>query len=264
MRVVCIIPTYNERENIGRMLDLMLEIILKEKKDKYAILVVDDNSPDGTGEIVRQYESNKIILLSGKKRGLGYAMIRGYKYAIEKLKADVVVSNEADFAFDPRKIPFMVDKIKEGNDVIIGSRHVGGGKTKGWTLNRKLNHWIANKLFATWVAGVNRVYDHNGAFRAIRVKGVLDKINLNKLKVKGFGFFSYFLFKLTLVTDKFYEFPIVYSFRARGESKISFNPKYFRTYMRDVSEYIKLSFQIRVEKIKILNRQSKLKQKIEC
>ncbi|HSX48992.1 MAG TPA: glycosyltransferase [Candidatus Saccharimonadales bacterium] len=250
MKVVCIIPTYNEKENITRMLDVMLRVISRQKKDRYVVLVVDDNSPDGTGELVKKYKSRKIFLLSGKKEGLGKAMIRGYKYATQKLGADIVVSNEADFAFDPYIIPSMVKKIKEGYDVVIGSRHVGDGRTEGWTLNRRLNHWIANKFFATWVAGVNNVYDHNGAFRAIRVDGVLDKIEFNKLKVSGFGFFNYSLFKLTQVTDKFYEFPVVYKFREKGESKVSLNPKYFRTYLNDVWEYVVLSLQIRSEKLR--------------
>ncbi len=250
MKVICIIPTYNEKENIIRMLDVMLRIISRQKKDEYIVLVVDDNSPDGTGSLVRKYKSKKIILLSGKKKGLGKAMIRGYKYAIKNLGADIVVSNEADFAFNPKFIPSMVKKIKEGYDVVIGSRHVGNGRVEGWTLNRKLNHWVANKFFATWVAGVNNVYDHNGAFRAIRVNGVLDEIGLNRLNVNGFGFFNYSLFKLTQVTDKFYEFPIIYRFREKGESKVSFNPKYFRTYLNDVGEYARLSLRIRFEKLK--------------
>lgn len=250
MKVVCIIPTYNEKENIVSMLDVMLRVISKQKKDRYVVLVVDDNSPDGTGDLVKKYKSKGIVLLSGKKKGLGKAMIRGYKYAIHELGADVVVSNEADFAFDPNIIPSMVKRIKEGYDVVIGSRHVGDGRTEGWTLNRRLNHWIANKFFATWIAGVNNVYDHNGAFRAIRVRGVLDKIQLSKLNVSGFGFFNYFLFKLTQVTDKFYEFPVVYKFREKGESKVSLNPKYFRTYLNDVWEYVALSLQIRSEKLR--------------
>ena len=251
MRVVVIIPTYNERENIGKMLKVMLRIISREKKDKYQVLVVDDNSPDGTGNIVRDFQTKRknFFLITGKRKGLGIAMIRGYKYAIQNLNADIVLSNEADFAFDPQKIPFMIRKIKEGYDVVIGSRHVGGGKTEGWTLNRKIHHWIANKFFATWVAGVNNVYDHNGAFRAIRVRGLLDKINFDELGVTGFGFFNYFLFKLTQVTEKFYEFPVTYKFREKGESKVSLNPKYLHTYLRDVFEYIRLSLRIRFEKI---------------
>lgn len=253
MRIVIILPTYNEKENIRPMLDILIKITEENREDLYKVLVVDDNSPDGTGKIVKEYtrEFKDIILLSGKKRGLGVAMIRGYQYAISELKADIVVSNEADFAFDPKYIPFAVQKIKAGWDVVVASRHVGVGKTEGWTLSRKLNHWIANKFFATWVAGVREVYDHNGAFRAIRVKGVLDRIDLGRMNVQGFGFFNYFLFKLTQVTDKLYEFPVTYKFREKGESKVSFNPKYLATYLSDVAEYIKLAFQIRLEKLNI-------------
>lgn len=253
MRVIVIIPTYNEKENIKRMLDIMVRIISKQKEDKYFILVVDDNSPDGTGKIVKSFgkKNKEVVLLSGKKKGLGAAMIKAYKYAMKNLGGEVVISNEADFAFDPKHIPFMVKKIKEGWDVVIGSRHVGAGKTQGWTLGRKINHFVANKFFATYLAGVVEVSDHNGAFRAIKVKGVLDKIDLGKLEVSGFGFFNYSLFKLTQVTDRFYEFPVTYKFRTKGESKVSFNPKYFTTYLHDVFEYIKLSFKIRVEKTKI-------------
>ncbi len=253
MRVAVIITTYNERENIVRMLDVTTRSINSDKTHQYKILVVDDNSPDGTGDLVRSYAGfgKSLLMLTGKKNGLGRAIIKGYKYAMTELNADVVISNEADFAFDPKKIPFMVQKIEEGWDVVIGSRHVGSGKTTGWTWSRKLNHWVANKLFATWIAGVTEVYDHNGEFRAIRVKGVLDRIDFDNLNVSGFGFFNYSLFKLTQITSKFFEFPVNYKFRKQGESKISFNPKYIGTYLRDVLEYIKLSFKIRLEKSNI-------------
>lgn len=249
--IVHLIPTYNEKENIGKMIEALQKIASKDKKRKHLVLVVDDNSPDGTQSIVKahQKKDKSIFLLRGEKHGLGKAMIRGLKYATQKLNADVVIPNEADFAFDPKHIPYMLNKIDKGIDVVVGSRHVGRGRTQGWTRNRKINHWVANKLFATWVAGVREVYDHNGAFRAIKVKGVLNQIDLDKMNINGFGFFNYFLFKLTQVTDKFHEFPVTYKFRTTGESKVSFNPKYFRTYLRDVAEYIKLSFKIRLEKM---------------
>lgn len=252
MRVVILIPTYNEIENIEKLLKDLLSITKFTKKHKVQILIVDDNSPDGTGEFVKKYQKkNKdIILLSGAKKGLGRAMVRGYKYAIDKMKADIVVTNEADFAFDIKKhFPKMIEKIGNGVDVVVGSRHVGVGKTEGWTLKRKLNHWVANTFFATWVAGVTEVYDHNGAFRAIRVRGVLDSIGLENIKVGGFGFFFYSIYKLTTVTDKIVEIPVTYRFRKSGESKVSFNSKYFRTYLKDVLEYIVLSFKIRFSSV---------------
>lgn len=251
MLVVHIIPTYNEKENIGLFLTALLKIRHRDKKRKHLILVMDDNSPDGTRAIVAEFVKNNrgvIYLLTGRKQGLGRAMIRGLTYAINQLEADVVIPNEADFAFDPKYILPALKKVDEGYDVVVGSRHVGMGSTQGWTLNRKINHWVANTFFATWVAGIREVYDHNGAFRAVRVKGVMDRLNMSNYPT-GFGFFCYWLYQLTKVTEKICELPVTYQFRTRGESKISFNPKYFFNYLRDVAEYIRMCFQIRRERI---------------
>jgi len=251
MLVVHIIPTYNEKENIGLLLTALLQIAHKDKIRKHLILVVDDNSPDGTGAIVKEFlkkNKGRIYLLTGQRQGLGRAMIRGLTYAVQQLKADIVIPNEADFAFDPKYILPALKKIARGYDVVVGSRHVGRGRTQGWTLNRKINHWVANTFFATWVAGIREVYDHNGAFRAVRVKGVIDKLDMGSYPT-GFGFFCYWLYQLTKVTGKICELPVTYRFRTRGESKISFNSKYFFNYLRDVAEYIKMCFQIRGERI---------------
>lgn len=252
--IVNLIPSYKEEENIGKMLMALQEVGKKSPNYKFVTLIVDDNSPDDTQKIVKEFQKthSSVYLITGPKKGLGRAMIRGIDYAIRRLNADIIIPNEADFAFDPNHIPYMIKKIEEGFDLVVASRHVKNGKTEGWTMNRKLNHWVANKLFATWVAGVNQVSDHNGAFRAIRVKGVLDQINLMSLNINGFGFFSYLIFKITQVTNKIHEFPIIYKFRTAGESKVSFNPKYVKTYLRDVLEYIFLSLKIRVEKTKML------------
>ncbi len=251
MRVTILIPTYNEKENIRKLLDQILKQTASLKTHKFKILIVDDKSPDGTGEIVKEYISknkSKIFLLSGDKNGLGSAMIRGYKYALKNLKSEIIVTNEADFGFDFKHLPLMLKKISEGVDVVVASRHVGEGKSQGWTTNRKINHFIANTFFADWVAGIRQVHDKNGAFRAIRVKGVLENINWTNFPTRGFGFFFFLIYKLSQVTNKFYEFPATFTFRTQGESKVSFNPKYFKTYLKDVWEYIKLAFQIRLER----------------
>lgn len=252
MLVVHIIPTYNEKENIELFLDALSKVISRDRKRIHLILVVDDNSPDGTGEMVRKYalKHKRIYLLSGPKLGLGKAMVRGLKYAMDKLAADVVIPNEADFAFDPKYVLPALSKIDQGYDVVVGSRHVGGGQTSGWTTNRQINHWVANTVFATWVAGIREVYDHNGAFRAVRVKGVQDQLDFSGFP-SGFGFFCYWLYKLSQITQRFFEIPVTYKFRVRGESKISFNPKYFFNYLRDVAEYISLAFQIRLDRLNI-------------
>ncbi|MBX4206090.1 glycosyltransferase [Candidatus Microgenomates bacterium] len=253
MRVTIIIPTYNERENISLLLKELLQRTSKLSKYKFNFLIVDDNSPDGTGGIVKEFisKNKKIHLLTGKKEGLGKAMVRGYKYALKNLKPDVIITNEADFGFSFKHLPLMLKEISAGYDVIVASRHVGDGKSEGWTLNRKLNHFIANSFFAKFIAGIDIVYDKNGAFRAIRVKNVLDKIKWNRFPTNGFGFFFYQIHELSKLTDKFYEFPSTFTFRTRGESKVSFNPKYIKAYTKDTLEYIKLAFKIRLERSKI-------------
>lgn len=252
MKVVNIIPTYNERENIGPMLKTLAKIAKKNPQWQFLTLIVDDNSPDKTSEIVKkQMKKDKSIrLLTGSKKGLGTALLRGLIYAIDKLKADVIVPNDCDFSWNPAKIPTLLCKIEQGYDVVLASRY-GGGQTKGWSWFRKLNHWVSNIAFAAWIAGIKEVKDHNGNFKAIRVKNVLDKVPLdrllNKVKVKGFAFQPYILYELSLVTSKFCELPVVFKFRLSGEAKIS--RKYLKTYLRDVLEYVKLCFLIRLKRL---------------
>jgi len=252
MKVINIIPTYNEKENIGLMLEALSKIARGNPRYNFATLVVDDDSPDGTGEIVKEYmkKDPSVYLITGPKKGLGHALIRGYKYAMEEMKADVIIPNDCDFSFDPYKIPDLLRKIDEGYDVVVASRHVGKGGTEGWSLFRKLNHWVSNVLFATYVAGIKEVRDHNGNFKAIRVKGVLDQVPLDelltKIKIRGFGFQAYILYALSKVTNKFCEVPVVFKFRERGEAKIG--KKYLKSYLRDVFEYIKLSILIRLDR----------------
>ena len=252
MKVVNIIPTYNEKENIGLMLEALAKISQKNPQRQFATLVVDDDSPDGTGEIVKKYLKKDALvrLITGPKKGLGHALIRGYQYAMEKMKADVIIPNDCDFSFDPKHIPDLLAKIDEGYDVVVASRHIGQGGTEGWSAFRKLNHWVSNIFFATYVAGIKEVKDHNGNFKAIRVKGVLEKVPLDqlmdKIKVRGFGFQAYILYALSKTTDKFAEIPVVFKFRTRGEAKIG--KKYLKSYLRDVFEYIKLAILIRLDR----------------
>ncbi len=254
MKVVILIPTYNEYENITKLLKELLVQTKRLKGYDFKILIVDDNSPDGTGNVVKDFmkKSKNIFLLSGQKAGLGKAMVRGYKYALKKFKPGIVVTNEADFGFDFKLMPTMLEKINEGYDVVVASRHVGSGHTSGWTTQRKLNHFVANTLFARVIAGIDDVYDKNGAMRAIRVKGILEKLNFNKFPTKGFSFFFYQIFALSRLTDKFFEVPAVFKFRTRGESKVSFNSKYFLTYVKDICEYILLALKIRLERLELI------------
>jgi dolichol-phosphate mannosyltransferase len=246
--IVYIIPTYNERENILDMLETVNAVLNKIASYKKYILVVDDNSPDKTAELVRQFQKKHpmVKLLSGRKEGLGAAMIRGYKFAMKKLHADIVVSNEADFSYSPSYTPLMIKKIEKGIDVVVGSRKISS--VKRWPFSRRIVHWVANTFFAAWIAGVGQVQDHNSLFKAIGVKGVLDQLDFQSFP-KGFSFFNYLIFRLSKVTPRIYEITTPFRPRTRGESKVSFKPKYIKSALRDATEYIHNCFRIRLEKL---------------
>jgi dolichol-phosphate mannosyltransferase len=252
MKVVNIIPTYNEKENVGIMLEALLKIEKEHPQYQFLHLVADDNSPDGTAKIVEKYQKKypQIKLITGPKKGLGHALLRSYRYAVEDLEAEAIIPNDADLSFDPHKIPDLLKKIDEGFDVVVASRHVGEGGTEGWSLFRKLNHWVSNIFFATYVAGIKEVKDHNGNFKAIRVKGVLDRVDfdklLEKIKIRGFVIQTYILYELSKYTKKFTEVPVIFKFRERGEAKIG--KKYLKSYLRDTFEYMKLCVLIRLER----------------
>src|SRR3989338_1286603 len=246
MKIVHIIPTFNEKENIERMVTVLTEVAKKTPQDIHEILFVDDYSPDGSGELVKklQKKNSKVHLIEKKKEGLGKALIMGYDYAIRKLHADIVIPNDADFQWDPEDIPSLIKKLNEGYDVVVASRHVAGGKVVGWNWFRNLNHQLSNSLLAWWVAGVKEVHDHAGNFKAIRVKGILDKISLHKMQNAGFSFQLHILYELSKTGAKFTEVPVIFHERRFGKSKIGFN----RYYVRDVFEYIKSSISIRYDR----------------
>lgn len=246
MKIAHIIPTFNEKDNIGPMVETIIQIGKKYPRYSNSIIVVDDQSPDGTAKEVSalQKKYKNLYLLSKKKEGLGRALILGYQYAISKLKSDVVIPNDADFQWDPRDYPKLLKKIEEGYDVVVASRHVHGGKIVGWNWFRKLNHDISNIVLAWFVAGVHEVKDHAGNFKAIRVKNILDRVPLEKMKNAGFSFQLHILYELSKTDARFKEVPVSFKERKRGMSKIGFN----RYYIRDIFEYIKSSIVIRIDR----------------
>lgn len=248
MKIVHIIPTFNEKENIGRMINVLEELGKTHKNWQTAILVVDDQSPDGTETEVKKFQKkfNNIYLLVKKKEGLGKALIKGYEYSIKNLHADIVIPNDADFQWNPQDFPKLVNKIDLGYDVVVASRHIEGGKVIGWNWFRKLNHEISNYILAWWVAGVREVKDHAGNFKAIRVKNILDKVPLNRMKNAGFSFQLHILYELSKVGARFTEVPVEFRERQFGKSKIGFN-KY---YLRDIVEYIRSALLIRLDRSK--------------
>jgi dolichol-phosphate mannosyltransferase len=248
MHIVHVLPTFNESANIGPMLEALRAMAPRFPDDKWSMLVVDDDSPDGTADVVRQMQTRypEVHLLTGPRRGIGSAVARGLRHAMDELKADIIVTNDADFQWNPDDIPRLLDKIREGADVVVASRHVPGGEVGGFSPFRWLNHFIASQVLATYLAGVNEVHDHSGNFRAFRVHGVLDRIDLGILD-PGYPFFLDILGSLSMVTQKFAEVPSAFVPRKLGQSKI--NPL-SRRYISDVSRYFAVAARIRLRRLR--------------
>jgi dolichol-phosphate mannosyltransferase len=250
--LVTLIPTYNEAGNIVLMLDAIAEVGKALPRYRTSTLVVDDESPDGTGELVRKYSSSHpaTLLFSRPRQGLGNAMKAGYLYAVAELNADVVVTLDCDFQWDPADIPRLLAALEGGSDAAIASRHAAHGKIVGWPLGRRLTHWIANTFFATYVAGTREVLDHNGNFRAIRVEGCLDRIDFRHLPVRGYAFFNLMIYEMTKLGVRFSEVPVTFGWRQVGEAKVSFSPCYCKIFLRDTFEYIRLCLVIRWDRLR--------------
>jgi dolichol-phosphate mannosyltransferase len=218
LQVNAIVPTYNESENIKALVTQLLAL-----PTDILVIVVDDNSPDGTGDIAdRLAEENpgriEVIHRAGKL-GLGTAYIAGFRRALAG-RADLICTMDADFSHNPRYIPDMVEKIGQGYDLVIGSRYVPGGGTSGCTFDRKLLSWGAN-AFARTVLGL-RAHDTTAGFRCYR-REVLESVQLDEIKASGYSFLIEMLHRVHRRGWQVGEVPIVFENRRLGTSKISRN-----------------------------------------
>ncbi len=244
MKVANLVFTYNEKDNVGPMIETLEKIAKECPKYDFLTLIVDSHSPDGTGEIVKKLAAKrKNLFLLETPRGLGISVIQGLKYAMEELKADIVIPNDVDFQWDPNMIPKLLVKIEEGYDVVVPSRHAKGGKDN-FNAFRKLTHFISNTLFNYYWAGIHEVKDLAGNFKAIRVKDVLDRVKLDNLNVRGFVIQSTIIYELSKTGAKFVEIPAIYGERRAGQAKVGFN----KQFIKDIFETIKNSTRIRFER----------------
>jgi dolichol-phosphate mannosyltransferase len=199
--------------------------------------VVDDRSPDGTAEVVRAYQqaNANIHLLSGPKHGLGAAYIRGMRYAMEELGAEIVFEMDADFSHKPADVPRLMAAIEAGADFVIGSRYVKGGSIPPqWGLHRRLNSRFGN-FVARYVAGIYTVRDCTAGFRAIRTS-ILKAIHFPSLRVQGYAFQVALLHAAKLRGARIVEIPVEFIDRKYGESKLG---------VRDIVEFILNAWWIR-------------------
>jgi len=233
------VPTYNERENVKRLLPELMKVSQKVTGEwDVIVLVVDDGSPDGTASEVKglaRRNPGKIFLLErGEKRGLGDAYKAGFRCAIEELKADVLVEMDADLSHDPNDIPRLLSKIREGYDFVIGSRYVKGGKIEGWPWRRRSISWAGNLLGR--LALSFKVKDCTSGFRAIRAS-TLDGLP-ERIETGGYAFQLSLLYFALRKRAKVVEIPIIFKERRVGESKLSND---------DLMEFIKAGFKFRLE-----------------
>ena len=214
MKTLIIIPTYNELENLPRLLPEVLS-----KEEGIHILIVDDNSPDGTAAFVEDQmtTNNRIHLIKRpSKQGLGTAYIAGFKFAL-KNGYDFVFEMDADFSHDPKEIPRFLDEIKN-SDVVLGSRYINGVNVINWPMRRLLLSSFAN-FYTRFITGMP-VHDATGGFKCFR-REVLEAIDLDKVKSNGYAFQIEMTFKAWKKGFKVKEIPIIFVDRVKGKSKMS-------------------------------------------
>ena len=211
-----IIPTYNEKENIEKIIRKVRSL-----EGDFHVLVIDDGSPDGTASIVKslmgEFEGSLFILERQGKLGLGTAYLTGFKWALEH-GYDYITEMDADFSHNPDDLIRLIAACKEGGDVAIGSRYCKGISVVNWPIGRVMMSYFASK-YVRVVLGIN-VYDTTAGFVCYRRK-VLETIDFDKVKMKGYGFqieMKYTAYKLGF---KIVEVPVIFVDRTEGVSKMS-------------------------------------------
>jgi dolichol-phosphate mannosyltransferase len=235
MNVVIIIPTYNEKGNVERLITILEEEIFPTiKNHDMNILVADDNSPDGTAEEVKKLMNKwkNLDLNVGEKHGLGAAYIRAMTYAVEKMDADVMFEMDADLSHDPKKVSAFLQRIDEGYDFVIGTRYSQGGSIpSNWGLSRKMFSILGN-LLVRFILLKFSIHDWTGGFRALRKEVFLKEKN-GLHAFRGYTFQVSFLNKVVRDGYKVAEVPIHFTDRTLGRSKIA--PK---EYIIDLLKYV--------------------------
>lgn len=225
-RILVIIPTYNESDNI---LKIIPEVIQNSDDNNiFNVLVVDDNSPDGTANMVKEFNHPSVFILERRgKLGLGTAYVAGFKYAIEN-KFDLVFEMDADFSHDPKYLRNFVREIDKGYDLVVGSRYIDGVSVVNWPISRLFLSYFAN-IYTRIVTGL-KVMDATAGFMCYRVDA-LQKINLDNIKSNGYSFQIEMKFKIFKKGLKISEIPILFIERRAGVSKMSKKVVYEATFM---------------------------------
>jgi dolichol-phosphate mannosyltransferase len=241
---VVIVPTYNERENIQKVVPILMDVFKKVKHWQMNILVVDDNSPDKTADVVKELQKKNphLFLLSNpKKSGLGGAYLKGMAKAFGELRADVVFEFDADLSHDPTKIPDFLAKIDDGYDMVLGSRYIPGGAIpQDWGWYRKFLSVFGNMIVMLVLTNF-RIRDWTGGYRAI-TKKVYEDVHseLNSSRFSGYTFQVGFLYKTVKKGFKVTEVPFHFIDRTLGQSKLG------NDYIKNILLYI---FEVRIQEV---------------
>ncbi len=214
---VIIVPTYNEIENIDRLVRNVFSL-----QREFHILVVDDNSPDGTAnkieELIKIYPDRLHLLQRKKKLGLGTAYISGFRWALARTYG-YVFEMDADFSHNPNDLIRLYNACyRDGNDLAIGSRYVTGVNVVNWPMSRVLLSWGASK-YVRFITRMN-IHDTTAGFICYR-RAVLEKIDLDQIQFMGYAFQIEMKFKAHLSKFKIIEVPVIFTDRTKGESKMS-------------------------------------------
>lgn len=216
MRNLVLIPTYNERENVSAMVDKVFSLPVE-----FDILVIDDGSPDGTADIVRErqkdYPDRLHLLCREGKLGLGTAYLAGFRWGLER-DYDYIIEMDCDFSHNPDDLPRLVAAAEEGADVVIGSRYVQGVNVVNWPMSRLLMSYCAS-IYVRTVTGMP-VHDATAGFVCYS-RRVLEKMNLDKVEMKGYGFQIEMKYSAWKLGFKIREVSIIFIDRVLGQSKMS-------------------------------------------
>lgn len=212
-RTLVIIPTYNESENLERLISEVFMVA-----PEVEILVVDDNSPDGTGDIAERLALTQSVHVRHRpgKMGLGTAYVEGFQWALEH-NYDYVLEMDCDFSHQPRYLPAFLQAIKSA-DLVIGSRYIQGGSTPDWNALRKLISWGGNQ-YARLMLGLT-TNDATGGFRCYRSE-ILERVPWQRIQLRGYGFQVGAAYFVEQIGGRIAEIPITFEDRRVGQSKMS-------------------------------------------
>ena len=212
MKNLVILPTYNESKNIVKTISLVLD-----QRDDLNILIIDDNSPDGTAKIVKDLNNEKIFIIEREsKKGLGSAYVEGFSWSL-KNNYQKIIQMDADLSHNPKDLPRMVKNLIN-NDLVIGSRYINGISVVNWPLRRLMLSYGAN-AYSRIITGMP-IMDGTGGFKAWKAK-VLSDIDLDSVKSQGYSFQIEMNFRAWVKSYIIKEIPIIFSDRTIGQSKMS-------------------------------------------